>query len=1273
MKKITFLLLLFLAMVSGTYAQVQVGEGTNEAQALPFEPYYEYSYGQSIYLASEINASGSITAIKWFYSGATALESSQQLLVFLGQTDKETFENATDFVDPSELTLVYSGGITVATPGTPGWVTIMLTTPFAYDGTNNLVVAVDESQDGYDDSADDFHNASVVGLRSIYAFSDSVNFDPQDPSNNFGADPFDFARGTTAFVPNIIFEGIQQACPNPTALGINNLTTNSASLKWAINTEITQYNVQYGEVGFELGAGIGTGNNVANPYPISALDPQTSYQFYVQAACGATTSAWVGPFTFTTPCDAIEDFYETFDEAPTGEAMPECWTKILNSTSEYAYMEVVDYYSFSGDNSVEMYNSGDANAKIFLVSPNVATFEDMRVKFRGSGSGYTVEVGTMTNPSDPSTFTIIGTPITLTDSYLEYYRTLDGATGNFVAIRHGLGGTYRTIYLDDVILEPLPAVAPECVTDLNVTPDDSCGNFVSTFEWSAVEGADGYKLTIGTTSGGNDAINAQDLGNVTSFSFVGNHNTTYYYSLVAYNASGDATGCFIDSFDTAPDGCYCESIPVPGDIDNNGITNVQIGTVNFPIELVTYSDNTEVETVDLAQAITANVQIKFETGYTYDTHVWIDFNDNYIFESNEKVFTGVSTNANPTVFNASFPMPENAALGVHRMRIGTADNGQFTPNPCYNESYGITLDFHINVVPTPACLPPTGLVANSIQANSANLNWISDAATFNVEYGETGFTIGEGTLVSGAAGNSSTVSLLSSNTAHQFYVQAICGPDSLSPWAGPFSFTTACDPFGDFEEDFATNVTMDAPECWSTVVQSTSEYAYVRIYEWNDAVEMYTSDDSSANLMLITPSLTDLPSGTHRIKFKAASYNTTSLIVGTMSDPTIPSTFTPISTIPLPNTGTYVEYTVPFATSTNSYVVFKHGGGASVSIYIDDVIWEPIPSVIPSCVEEVTVTVNEDCGNFASLFEWTAAEYADGYRISIGTTQGGTDVINNTNVGNVTAVNFTGDYNTTYFYTLTPYNTLGDAAGCVGGTFSTAETGCYCPSVPTSLDGLGITNVQVGDIDFINTNVTYTDNSEQEIASFTQGAEANVQITFNTFGGFSSYTYDAHVWIDFNDNYVFESSELVFSGESLAVSPTTLDATFTVPASAAIGNHRMRIGTADGGQEEPDPCYSGTYGVTVDFTVNIETDLAIDDFNNSSLRVYPNPVKDMLNLTNKQNISNVEVFNMLGQQVIAKTVNAAKGQVDMSNLATGTYLVRVATDSEVQTIKVIKQ
>lgn len=91
------------------------------------------------------------------------------------------------------------------------------------------------------------------------------------------------------------------------------------------------------------------------------------------------------------------------------------------------------------------------------------------------------------------------------------------------------------------------------------------------------------------------------------------------------------------------------------------------------------------------------------------------------------------------------------------------------------------------------------------------------------------------------------------------------------------------------------------------------------------------------------------------------------------------------------------------------------------------------------------------------------------------------------------------------------------------------------------------------------------------------------------------------------------------------------------------------------------------------FTINITTTLSNPTFDNAAFKAYPNPVKDMLKLSYSQDMTSVSVFNLLGQQVINKELNASEAQVDMSNLSAGTYLVKVAVDNQVKTIKVVKQ
>ena len=104
----------------------------------------------------------------------------------------------------------------------------------------------------------------------------------------------------------------------------------------------------------------------------------------------------------------------------------------------------------------------------------------------------------------------------------------------------------------------------------------------------------------------------------------------------------------------------------------------------------------------------------------------------------------------------------------------------------------------------------------------------------------------------------------------------------------------------------------------------------------------------------------------------------------------------------------------------------------------------------------------------------------------------------------------------------------------------------------------------------------------------------------------------------------------------------------------------------------------GYYGSSDDepegtFRIRLFDPLGLPGFDASNFKAYPNPVKDVLNLEYIEDISSVTVFNLLGQQVLSKEINAHNGQLDVSGLTAGTYLVKVMASDQVKTIKVIKQ
>jgi hypothetical protein len=61
-----------------------------------------------------------------------------------------------------------------------------------------------------------------------------------------------------------------------------------------------------------------------------------------------------------------------------------------------------------------------------------------------------------------------------------------------------------------------------------------------------------------------------------------------------------------------------------------------------------------------------------------------------------------------------------------------------------------------------------------------------------------------------------------------------------------------------------------------------------------------------------------------------------------------------------------------------------------------------------------------------------------------------------------------------------------------------------------------------------------------------------------------------------------------------------------------------------------------------------------------------------LNLTSNSEISQINLFNMLGQKVTV-VANANNTQVDMSSLPTGNYIITVTIEGVSKTFKVVKK
>ena len=83
--------------------------------------------------------------------------------------------------------------------------------------------------------------------------------------------------------------------------------------------------------------------------------------------------------------------------------------------------------------------------------------------------------------------------------------------------------------------------------------------------------------------------------------------------------------------------------------------------------------------------------------------------------------------------------------------------------------------------------------------------------------------------------------------------------------------------------------------------------------------------------------------------------------------------------------------------------------------------------------------------------------------------------------------------------------------------------------------------------------------------------------------------------------------------------------------------------------------------------------LSTTSFLITDLSFYPNPTKNSLTISSKNSIDNAQIFNVLGKKVIDITINKSSKTIDVSNLASGIYLLKYSINNATGTAKFIKQ
>lgn len=300
------------------------------------------------------------------------------------------------------------------------------------------------------------------------------------------------------------------------------------------------------------------------------------------------------------------------------------------------------------------------------------------------------------------------------------------------------------------------------------------------------------------------------------------------------------------------------------------------------------------------------------------------------------------------------------------------------------------------------------------------------------------------------------------------------------------------------------------------------------------------------------------------------------------------------------------------------------------------------------------------------LMTWAHTADVTGYKVYIGTTPGGTDVVNGTLV-TTNSYQLALNPGTLYYAKIVPTNSLGDAAGCTEISFTTTVS--YCTASATSVSTLfeKINNVTFAGIN--NNSTLFTGYSDY--TSLVGNIRRDGVYSFSATGNANAYSGDILlVWIDYNQDGTFDTAtELVYTSP---VSAGPYNTSITVPSGAKLGNTRMRVRLSDStAGHNALPCGTSTYGEVEDYTVNIDVSLATVDTNKNTVALYPNPFKDVLKISDVKGVKSISISDVSGRLV--KTVKAS-AEIQVSELKTGLYIVNLhMEDGSVKSIKAIKK
>jgi len=824
------------------------------------------------------------------------------------------------------------------------------------------------------------------------------------------------------FIVNISLSLIP-SCPRPEAVAVTDITSGSATLTWS--SEENEFMVYYRVHGTSAYTAIADGPVSDTTYTLTNLQPNTNYDVYVASVCSDGTETPSIGTSFTTHCTALDSvpvFYD-FETNNTGTSyyqLPICWTR-GNQSEYYPYAYDYDYYAYQGDVCMEFIGTNTValpaiNTAETPISSLMASFY---ARYYSADYACVMQVGVMTDPTNPATFVQVGNDIILTGTYSLYEHSLASyqGTGTYIAFRIvDAGATYNPdAFMDNLLIAPLPDCVRPSSFSSNVGLDEA------TVTWNATADQTEWEVAVGSASADPDTL---PFSNVFSNSITLNNldpNTTYtiFVRTICSGEESDwSDGYSFTTLLTQP-----AMVPYVCDFEDT-VENANWIILNGTETNQWYIDTAANNTPNGQHALYISNDNGVTNHYSGETSgctstVWayrdIQFPDadefllSFDWKCNGESswdYMKVYIGPQGSVSSGSTTAPAGSVQlgGYHNQNMSWQTetailDGQYANSIrrifflWRNDSFGeynppIAVD-NISIT-TATCARPTNvtLVANNI--GSATLG-ITPASENDVLWE---ISINDSLVV---VNDTLPVITVAPGTEYEVFVRTICDAGDTSVWSLPLNFISECEMISSvpqtwgFESDLIGNTYYQTPLCWN-IISSYASYPYPYVYQDDYSAYAHTGTHSlyfynyyPGYAVMPALDLQNLNIQNLQLSFFA---NTTdhsglsSLQVGVMTDPTDPSTFTLVQTVNVPYEYGADPVVVNFAnyTGTGAYIAIRNldPSNSYTRYSVDDVTLE----TVPTCPTPTALTVS-NITTTSAVVAWTEIGSATSWNLKI--------------------------------------------------------------------------------------------------------------------------------------------------------------------------------------------------------------------------------------------------------------------------------------------------